>query len=69
MRELEPRLQAADINALLINIHDAVGSAVLDRFNFQATPTFIVFSADGVEVWRGNRVPAREDVEAMLSGR
>lgn len=67
VRALEPELKAADIDTLLIDIHDAVGSALLDRFAFQATPTFIVFDASGVEVWRDHRVPSLEAVQALAS--
>ncbi len=35
-----------------LNIQDPVGRALTKPYNFQYTPTFIYFDAQGVELWR-----------------
>lgn len=57
MRGLIPTLEADDIDVLLLNIHEAPADAMLDRFDFRATPTYIIYDAAGNEQWRGNGLP------------
>ena len=68
MRGLANELDADGIAALLINIHDDVGRVLAPRFDFVATPTFLVFRPDGVEVLRSASVPSRAAVQAALAG-
>ena len=46
-REFEGRLKV-----IHLNIQDPVGQELGKSFNFQYTPTFILFDADGEELWR-----------------
>lgn len=57
MRGLLPQLRAAKLNVVLLNIHQMPGSALLERFAFQTTPTYVLFAASGKEIWRSGRVP------------
>lgn len=68
MRKLQRELRNDDIDVLLINIHTGVGQAVLDRFAFELTPTFIVYGAGGSEEWRGNIDPGAELVRQLVGG-
>ena len=68
VRGLQPELDAAGINTILLNIHEAPGSDLLERFGFQATPTFVVYSADGREMLRTNRAPSLENIISAANG-
>jgi thioredoxin-related protein len=35
-----------------VNIQDSASRALLAKYNFQFTPTFIFFDAQGIEIWR-----------------
>jgi thioredoxin-related protein len=43
---------AADLIVIRLNLQDPAGAALADRYGFRVTPTFILFAADGEEVWR-----------------
>jgi hypothetical protein len=66
VRKLQRELRSDDVDVLLINIHTEVGQAVLDRFAFELTPTFIVYDAGGSEVWRGNVDPGADRVRQLI---
>ena len=40
------------LDVLRLNIQDPGSQPYLDRYNFQYTPTFILFDARGEEIWR-----------------
>jgi len=67
VRGLTAELASAGIDALLLNIHDATGAALADRFDFVFSPTFLVFTADGREVLRANSLPRPEDIRLALA--
>jgi thioredoxin-related protein len=46
-REFSDRL-----TVIQVNIQDPVGRELGRQFNFQYTPTFILFDGDGEELWR-----------------
>ena len=56
-----------DVDLLLINIHQQPGRTLTDRYNFQYSPTYILFDGSGEEVWRGNRRPSEADILAELA--
>lgn len=61
VNRLEDRLgDRADM--LRVSIHTAIGSALADRYAFEYTPLFIVFDAQGDEIWRGSSVPSLDTV-------
>ena len=64
MRGLQSDL-AGKVDVLLIDIHDSVGARVLDRFDFQTTPLFLIFDSAGAQVYRGGAVPAADQVLAL----
>ena len=66
MRGLESDL-AGKVDVLLINIHDGVGSAVLERFGFQTTPLYLIFDTSGSEVYRSGAIPGRDTVLALAA--
>ncbi len=67
VRELTAELATSGIDALLLNIHDPIGSVLADRFEFVFSPTFLVFTPDGREVLRANSVPRLEDIRLALA--
>jgi hypothetical protein len=58
---------AGEVDVLLINIHDSVGSAVLDRFGFQTTPLYLIFDGAGSEVYRSGAIPDKNTVLALVA--
>ena len=54
------------VDTLLIDIHGPDGAALRERFGFELSPTYIVFDAQGHEVWRGNMIPSRRKVLGAL---
>lgn len=67
MRGLTGELAANNIDALLINIHDEVGAILRERFDFTFSPTFLVFTPQGDEVYRANTVPRLDDIRLALA--
>lgn len=67
VRRLEPELEAAGIDLLLVNIHDETGQVLTERYDFELSPTYIVFGADGREVWRGARPPSVSEVRRLTA--
>ncbi|NDJ85639.1 MAG: hypothetical protein GYB66_07115 [Chloroflexi bacterium] len=67
VRGLEPDLEEAGIDVLLVNIHTETGAELSERYDFEFSPTYIVFDADGTERWRSNSVPDLERVLSILS--
>jgi thioredoxin-like negative regulator of GroEL len=49
---------------LRLDIQSEVGSALADQIGFRSTPQFILLDNAGTEVWRGNGVPADEQLSA-----
>ena len=68
VRRLSREMKAEGYDMLMINIHDETGQVMLERFDFKYTPTFILYSIDGEELWRGNSVPTRGLIIETLSG-
>ncbi len=67
VRDLTAELSSAGIDSLLLNVHDALGSALADRFKFVFSPTFLVFTPEGREVLRANSLPRLEDIRLALA--
>ena len=67
VRELSTQLAANNIDTLLINIHDSVGEALTDRFDFVFSPTYIVIAPDGAEALRANTLPRLDDIRLALT--
>jgi hypothetical protein len=47
---------------LRVSIHSEVGRTLTKRYNFEASPLFILFDPTGEEVWRGSQLPSKEYV-------
>jgi hypothetical protein len=67
VRELTAELASANIDALLINIHDDVGRVLTRRFDFAFSPTYLVFARDGQEVLRANTLPTADSIRLAIS--
>ena len=61
---------AGRADVLRIDVTEPVGREVARRYGLSATPSFIVFSADGREVYRDSGPPDIERLksEALSSG-
>lgn len=46
------RKHEGQLAVIRLNVQDRAGAALLDRFDFRATPTFIFFDPEGGEVQR-----------------
>jgi len=66
VRGLEAPLKDAGVKVLLLNIHDAVGSALLERFAFRSTPTYLLFDVGGDEVWRSHQLLTFQEMLIIL---
>lgn len=62
VRDLTAGLQNDGVDALLLDIHAQPANAMLERFAFSVSPTYILYDAEGDEVWRGNSTPTRDEV-------
>lgn len=49
-----------------VNIQDNAGKSLAQKYGFLATPTFILFDAEGKEVWRSIGNLSREKVKQFL---
>lgn len=76
---LEPDVKALERNLrgkasmLRVSIHSQTGKVLRARYQFNTTPTFIIFDGEGREVWRGSCVPSVAEVldaefETVLRG-
>lgn len=54
------RGQALDL--IILDVHSPLGRAVRDPLGFEFTPTYIVYTAGGEEVLRGNTLPSLEQI-------
>ncbi len=46
------RQHAGQLIVVRLDVQDASALPWLSRFGFRATPTFILFDASGLEIWR-----------------
>jgi thiol-disulfide isomerase/thioredoxin len=44
------------VQVVRVNVHDSENRPLLTRLGFRVTPTFILFDADGQEVWRATGI-------------
>lgn len=63
---LKPELEAAGVNVLLLNIHDAPGSLLLERFGFRFSPTYLVYDGQGEQLWRATHLPKTSKIRTVL---
>ena len=66
VRRLETTLERDGVDVLLVNIHTEPGLTLIDRYSFKFSPTYILFDGVGLEIWRSNRRPDREQIQAEL---
>jgi thioredoxin-related protein len=51
---------------LRLNIQDPSSQPYLDRYNFQYTPTFILFDASGDEIWRKVGSITSDEIDLLI---
>lgn len=56
-----------DFNVLRVNIHTGFGRELREQMRFSFTPEFVLFNAEGEEVWR-NHLPPSDEQLALASG-
>lgn len=52
-----------EFNILRINIHSPNGRRLRQQYNFSFTPEFILFDANGQEVWRDHAPPTQTQLD------
>jgi hypothetical protein len=67
VRGLFAELADAEIDALLVNIHDDLGQVLSARFEFKFSPTYLLFMPDGREVLRSNTLPDVDSIRLAVS--
>ena len=68
VRRLEAQLHREGIDVLLVNIHTEPGLTLTDRYQFEFSPTYILFDGGGSEIWRSNQRPDRDLVRSEIAG-
>jgi thiol-disulfide isomerase/thioredoxin len=58
----------SDFNILRINIHSPEGRELRQRYNFSFTPEFVLFDAQGHEVWRDHIPPTAAQLNLARQG-
>ncbi len=53
-----------EFNILRINIHSSEGRDLRDQYEFSFTPEFVLFTPQGVEVWRAHVPPGEAELNA-----
>jgi hypothetical protein len=66
-QELES-MSSLQWQVIFLDIHVPPANAMLERFGFSSTPTYLVFDGAGAEVWRSNRVPSAEELVQVVRG-
>ena len=66
MRGLTGELVALDIDSLLLNIHDDIGMTLRPRFDFVFSPTYLVLTPEGEEVYRSHTTPRLDEIRLAL---
>lgn len=60
---------AGSVQVVQVNIQDSSNRALIERLDARFTPTFVLFDADGEEVWRSvgaiRADEARAEVKAL----
>jgi thioredoxin-related protein len=54
------------LSVIRLNVQEAAAEPLLQKFRFQFTPTFILFDAEGEEVWRSVGAVDAEPIRALL---
>lgn len=67
VRDLSGQLAANNIDTLLVNIHDNTGEALVERFKFVFSPTYLVFGPNGEEVLRANALPRLDQIQLAIA--
>ena len=62
VRRLGRSLNDDNVDLLLVNIHEPTGETLATRYDFQYSPTYILFDANGGEIWRSNRRPDEDRI-------
>ena len=66
VQAMVPDLQTANINVILLDVNTAPARAMLERFSFISTPTFLLYDAEGAEIRRSQRVLALAEILAAV---
>lgn len=67
VRRLESQLRQDGVDVLLVNIHTEPGLTLIDRYQVEFSPTYILFDGSGSEVWRSNRRPDRDLIRREIT--
>lgn len=67
-RAIVPELEAAGITPILLDIHTTPGRDLLTRFDFESTPTYLVFNGAGQETLRARSLPSLTAIQAASQG-
>ncbi|MEQ8677459.1 MAG: thioredoxin domain-containing protein [Aggregatilineales bacterium] len=54
----------AEFNVLRVDIHTQVGRGLREIYEFSFTPEFVLYDAEGNEVWRDHIPPTSNDLDA-----
>lgn len=62
------RVHEGNLNVIRLNVQDPAGAALLERFDFRFTPTFIFFDESGEELQRWVGGILSDEVRQLLEG-
>lgn len=60
-----PDIQRKGVEVMLLNIHEPPTRDLLAQFEFTLSPTYLIFSGNGAEVFRSNGLPPVDEIIAV----
>jgi hypothetical protein len=68
VKAIVPDLESAGITPILLDVNTSPGRDLLERFEFETTPTYLVFNARGEETLRTRSLPSLTAIQAASQG-
>lgn len=63
-----PDIQRKGVEVMLLNIHESPTRDLLTQFEFSLSPTYLIFSGDGTEIFRSNGLPTVDEIITAATG-
>lgn len=56
----------ADFDVIRVDIHTETGTMLTEELGFSASPEFVLYDANGREIWRSNGLPSKQGLQVAL---
>jgi hypothetical protein len=67
VRELEDDLEEIGVETVLVDIHSEEGAKAAENFDFEYTPTYLLFDGSGQELLRTNSRPSLDEIRRTVA--